>query len=145
MLSRPQAGHETSVHTIERASFALLDYLGGCWPASRCRRWPVPAVRRGAGLAGADRVHPADLWEADFAWHDLPLEPACAPRAADEAARGTMEAIVLRLMRRADAGLDARCRTCAPNSAPAPPAVGTLVAAGGRLCEAEAAGLLPQG
>jgi hypothetical protein len=28
MLSRPLMVNETSVHTIERASFALLDYLG---------------------------------------------------------------------------------------------------------------------
>ena len=69
-------------------------------PVSTLSLFPQDRAVQEAG--GADRVHPADLWEADFDWHDLPAEPGVQPRAADDASRGTMEAIVLRLMRRAD-------------------------------------------
>jgi chemosensory pili system protein ChpA (sensor histidine kinase/response regulator) len=61
----------------------------GCWPASRSPVSLFPQYQAVQALAGADRVHPADLWEADFAWHDLPDEPGVVPRAADDASRGT--------------------------------------------------------
>ncbi len=147
MLSRPLMVNETSVHTIERASFALLDYLGRLLagkPQSPVGLFPQYAAVQ--ALAGADRVHPADLWESDFAWHDLPPEPGVKPRTADESARGTMEAIVLRLMRRADALAWTRLSDLCAELAAGDPGRGTaLWQLAAAFAEAEAAGLLPQG
>ncbi|MGH6611867.1 MAG: hypothetical protein ACRECQ_16615, partial [Burkholderiaceae bacterium] len=62
-----------AVEIIEQASFALLDYIG-----RRLAGKPVPALalfpqyRAVQALAGADRVHPADLWHVDWRWGDLP-------------------------------------------------------------------------
>ncbi len=147
MLARPATVDEASVHTVERACFALLDYLGRLLAGKPMA--PVDLFPQYAAvqvLAGADRVHPADLWEADFAWHDLPAEPGVAPRAADDASRGTMEAIVLRLMRRADASawtrLSSLCAELAAGTSGRATALWQLAAA---FAEAEAAGLLPQG
>ena len=45
-----------------------------------------PQYRAVQELAGADRVHPADLWPHDWQWRELPRRPQRAPRAADAAA-----------------------------------------------------------
>ncbi|MFT3817704.1 MAG: Hpt domain-containing protein [Rubrivivax sp.] len=147
MLGKPSLVDEAAVHTVERASFALLDYLGRLLAGKKVS--PVglfPQYAAVQALAGADRVHPADLWEADFAWHELPSEPGVAPRAADDAARGSMEAIVLRLMRRADPLAWTRLSDlCAELGAGEPGRGATLWRLAAAFAEAEAAGLLPQG
>jgi len=147
MLGRPALVTEAAVHTVERASFALLDYLSRLLAGKKIS--PVglfPQYAAVQALAGADRVHPADLWEADFAWHELPREPGVTPRAADDAARGTMEAIVLRLMRRADPLAWTRLSDlCAELGAGEPGRGATLWRLAAAFGEAEAAGLLPQG
>jgi chemosensory pili system protein ChpA (sensor histidine kinase/response regulator) len=147
MLGKPSLVDEAAVHTVERASFALLDYLGRLLAGKKVS--PVglfPQYAAVQALAGADRVHPADLWEADFAWHELPAEPGVRPRAADDAARGTMEAIVLRLMRRADPLAWTRLSDlCAELGAGEPGRGATLWRLAAAFAEAEAAGLLPQG
>ncbi|MFO1326968.1 MAG: Hpt domain-containing protein [Rubrivivax sp.] len=147
MLTRPALVTEEAVHTIERASFALLDYLARTLAGKVLS--PIglfPQYAAVQALAGADRVHPADLWESDFVWHELPAEAAVPTRAADDAARGTMEAIVLRLMRRADphawTRLSSLCAELAAGSAGRAATLWQLAAA---FAEAEAAGLLPQG
>ncbi len=147
MLGKPSLVDEAAVHTVERASFALLDYLGRLLAGKKVS--PVglfPQYAAVQALAGADRVHPADLWEADFAWHELPVEPGVAARAADDAARGTMEAVVLRLMRRADPLAWTRLSDlCAELGAGEPGRGATLWRLAAAFAEAEAAGLLPQG
>ncbi|MBL8333731.1 MAG: Hpt domain-containing protein [Rubrivivax sp.] len=146
LLGRVGGLDEATVHTIERASFALLDYLGRLLAGKRIS--PVslfPQYAAVQALAGADRVHPADLWEADFAWHDLPAEAGVTPRAADEAARGAMEAIVLRLMRRADPAAWARLSDlCAELAAGSPGRAATLWRLASAFAQAEATGRLPQ-
>ncbi len=147
MLTRPTLVDEASVHTLERGSFALLDYLGRMLAGKKVS--PVglfPQYAAVQALAGADRVHPADLWEADFTWHELPSESAVLPRAADDASRTTMEAIVLRLMRRADSMAWTRLSgLCAQLAAGDPGRGTTLWQLAAAFAEAEAAGLLPQG
>ncbi|WP_326539019.1 Hpt domain-containing protein [Pseudorhodoferax sp.] len=147
MLSRPALVTEAHVHTLERASFALLDYLGRLLAGKRLS--PVslfPQYAAVQALAGADRVNPADLWEADFAWQDLSPEPGVAPRPADEAARGLMEAIVLRLMRQPGPEAWARLSDlCAELAAGEPGRGSVLWRLAAAFAEAEAAGALPQG
>jgi chemosensory pili system protein ChpA (sensor histidine kinase/response regulator) len=147
MLARPTSVDEASVHTLERASFALLDYLARLLagkPQSPVGLFPQYAAVQ--ALAGADRVHPADLWESDFAWHEIEGDRSVRPRTADEAARGTMEAIVLRLMRRADSMAWTRLSDLCAELAVGDPGRGTtLWQLAAAFAEAEAAGLLPQG
>ena len=65
--------------TIEHASFALLDYLGRLLAGKPVSPLALfPQYRAVQELAGADRVHPADLWTGD--WHWLELPPTRAPR-----------------------------------------------------------------
>ncbi|HLL13326.1 MAG TPA: Hpt domain-containing protein [Rubrivivax sp.] len=105
MVARPAMVDAAAVDCVERVSFALLDFL-----ARQLAGKPVspvmlfPPYRAALTLAGADRVHPADLWKIDWHWRELPPDPSATAREADEEARSDMEALVLSLMR--DPGRD---------------------------------------
>ena len=106
MVVRPVLADAAAVAAIEQVSFALLDYL-----ARQLAGKPVspvqlfPQYRAVQQLAGADRVHPADLWRQVWRWESLPADPLATPRAADDDARGDMESLVLPLMRQPEPGL----------------------------------------
>ena len=106
LAARPALVDAGAVDTVERASFAALDFI-----ARQLAGKPVspvmlfPQYRAVQQLAAADRIHPADLWPLDFQWHALPAEPGVPPRASDDDARGVMEGLVLALMRGADRGM----------------------------------------
>ena len=96
LASRPTLMNLAAVDAVEQASFALLDYLGRLLAGKQLS--PValfPQYRAVQELAGADRVHPADLWPQDFVWQELPAEAAVVPRPADDQTRSAMEALVL--------------------------------------------------
>ncbi|UUX95704.1 Hpt domain-containing protein [Aquabacterium sp. J223] len=89
-----------AVEAVEQGSFALLDYLSRLLagkPVSAVALFP--AYRGLQELAGADRIHPADLWETDWQWMELPAEGAGRARLPDERAIGAFEALLLALMR----------------------------------------------
>lgn len=97
---RPKKLNAAAVDRIEHASFALLDYL-----TRRLAGKPVstlalfPAFRAVQELAGAERVHPADLWMHDWQWREISVAPGHAPRAADAQARAEFEGLMLQMMR----------------------------------------------
>ncbi|MED5617949.1 hybrid sensor histidine kinase/response regulator [Ideonella sp. BN130291] len=100
LSQRPKKLNAAAVEAIERASFALLDYL-----ARRLAGKPVsalalfPAYRGVQEMAGAERVHPADLWSHDWRWRDLPADAAATPRQPDADTRGELETQMLLMMR----------------------------------------------
>ncbi|WP_022978848.1 Hpt domain-containing protein [Ideonella sp. B508-1] len=86
-----------TVEAIEKASFAVLDFLG----RQLAGRAPselglFPQYREVMTLAGAERIHPSDLWEA------LPALPPAAPAAVsapDPRVRQAVEARLLKYLR----------------------------------------------
>jgi chemosensory pili system protein ChpA (sensor histidine kinase/response regulator) len=103
LAAKPALVNAAAVETIERVSFALLDFLTRQLAGKPLS--PValfPQYRAAQQLAGVDRIHPADLWPHDWHWQDLPAEPGLEPRVADDHARSAMEALVLPLMRGPD-------------------------------------------
>ena len=58
-----------------------------------------PVYRAVQHLAGAERIHPADLWDVRPEWRALPSEPFVPPRACDATARADIESALLTLMR----------------------------------------------
>jgi chemosensory pili system protein ChpA (sensor histidine kinase/response regulator) len=103
LSSRPVTLNAAAADTIEQASFALLDYLARLLadkPVSPLALFPQ--YRAVQELAGADRVHPADLWPHDWQWRDIALDAGAAPRAADAALRTEVETQTLALMRQPD-------------------------------------------
>ena len=100
---RPVTLNAAAVETIERASFALLDYLGRLLadkPVSPLALFPqYLAVQE---LAGADRIHPADLWLHDWQWREIEGDASATPRRADDTLRSEVETVTLALMRQPD-------------------------------------------
>jgi chemosensory pili system protein ChpA (sensor histidine kinase/response regulator) len=87
------------VECIEQASFALLDYLSRLLSGKPVSPLALfPQYREVQELAGADRVHPADLWPHDWQWRDVAGDGA-KPRSFDAALRSEVESLTLALMR----------------------------------------------
>ncbi|HEX5390307.1 MAG TPA: Hpt domain-containing protein [Burkholderiaceae bacterium] len=77
-VQKPDACDDAALVTLARVSAALSDYL-----QRRVRQRPVsdlhlfPAYRDAQTLAGADRIHPADLWAFDH--HGVALPGSLPP------------------------------------------------------------------
>jgi chemosensory pili system protein ChpA (sensor histidine kinase/response regulator) len=100
-----------AVAAIERASFALLDYLSRRLAGKQVSTLALfPAYRAVQQLAGAERVHPADLWSQDWQWRDLSVATARGARQADASARAEFEGLMLQLMRQPERAVAVRAR-----------------------------------
>jgi chemosensory pili system protein ChpA (sensor histidine kinase/response regulator) len=97
--TRPAKLGTKQVECIEQASFALLDYLSRLLSGKPVSPLALfPQYREVQELAGADRVHPADLWPNDWQWRDVAGDGA-KPRSFDAALRSEVESLTLALMR----------------------------------------------
>ena len=102
-VAKPHKLTTLVVDDIERASFALLDYLSRLLAGKQVSTLSLfPQYRAVQEAAGADRVHPADLWPIDWQWRDLPADPSAQPLQHDAATQAAIEAQLLPLMRSAD-------------------------------------------
>ena len=99
-ISKPERLTAGVVDDIERASFALLDYLARMLAGKPVSALALfPQYRAVQEAAGADRVHPADLWSVDWHWRELPVDVNAAPRQPDGVTRAALEAQLLTLLR----------------------------------------------
>jgi chemosensory pili system protein ChpA (sensor histidine kinase/response regulator) len=104
-VAKPHKLNSLVVDDIERASFALLDYLSRLLAGKQVSTLSLfPQYRAVQEAAGADRVHPADLWPEDWQWRELPADPSAQPLQHDAATQAAIEAQLLPLMRAADPG-----------------------------------------
>ena len=109
LSARPKLITPAAVDTIERGSFALLDFI-----ARRLADKPVstlslfPQYRALQELAGASRVHPADLWAQPWSWRELAPDDSVLPRHPDADTTARIEADLLALMRGAPPSVAAR-------------------------------------
>src|SRR5438067_2888922 len=101
-VAKPHKLTTQIVDDLERASFALLDYIARMLAGKQVSPLAMfPQYRAVQEAAGADRVHPADLWSLDWQWRDLPdVGSNAAPRRPDAATRSAMEQQMLTLMRK---------------------------------------------
>ena len=98
--ARPETFTLPAIEDVERASFALLDYLARMLAGKPVSPLSLfPQYRAVLEAAGADRVHPADLWAMDWHWRELPASSVAAPRKTDAATRALLERELLKLMR----------------------------------------------
>ena len=144
-VGRPQMLTAAAVETIERASFALLDYLGRLLGGKNVSSLSMfPQYRAVQELAGEDRVHPSDLWAHEWRWLELPAEAGVAPRQPDADAHRALEQQLLAMMRSAPSGAAARMSAlCAGLGAGAEPMqTATLWKLAAAVFEAQAQGLL---
>jgi chemosensory pili system protein ChpA (sensor histidine kinase/response regulator) len=109
LAQRPKRLNAAAVETLERASFSLLDMLGRRLAGKLVSPLALfPAYRAVQELAGADRVHPADLWSHDWQWRTLEPEAGITPRQPDAAVRPQLESQLLSLMRQVSAPVASR-------------------------------------
>jgi hypothetical protein len=107
----PALQGQDALEAIERALVAVLQQADHPRPDAVSLAVELfPLHRAVQHLAGADRVHPADLWPGCPEWCELAADPFTSPRAVDAGAREALEAALLALMRqpRAVAGGSAR-------------------------------------
>ncbi len=98
-VAKPTKLGSAEVDVIEQASFALLDYVQRVLTGKQLSPLALfPQYQAVQTLAGADRVHPADLWAVDWRWRELPAQDRVVPHQPAEA-RVVLEQQLLLLMR----------------------------------------------
>jgi chemosensory pili system protein ChpA (sensor histidine kinase/response regulator) len=143
-IARPKLMTRAAVEAIESASFGVLDYLSRKLAGKGLPTLALfPQYRALQEWAGADRVHPADLWRDDWQWRDIGPDVSAAPRQADTAARSAMETQVLAIMRGPDrAAMKRLSDLCAGLGTSAEGRLAELWKLSAAFYEAQAAGLL---
>ncbi|MDE2416439.1 MAG: Hpt domain-containing protein [Burkholderiales bacterium] len=146
-VQRPELCSEDAAARLERASFALTEYLEGVLKGKNASAVALfPQYRGVMELASGERVHPADLWPVQWRWQ--PVEPGTqvAPRAYDAELRSRMDQAVLKIVKTGDKQSAQRmahwCNGLAAGLSAFEPRCFWLIAAG--FFEAKALGLLPE-
>ena len=102
-VQRPETCSDDAAAVIERASFALIEYLETVLAGKAAS--PValfPQYRDAQALAGADRVHPADLWPVERRFREPEGTVSAAPLPYGTEARARLDSAVLRIVKSGD-------------------------------------------
>ena len=145
-VAKPQSLTPAVIADIERASFALLDYLARMLAGKAVSPLSLfPQYRAVQDAAESQRVHPADLWSVDWRWRELADDPSARPGNADATIHDALEDQLLVLMRGIQPQAAARriSDICANlGSGATDPEVATLWKLASAVFEAQASGLL---
>ncbi|MFM9902607.1 MAG: Hpt domain-containing protein, partial [Polaromonas sp.] len=113
-LQQPEYCNQDAAAKIERASFALTEYLDGVLankPISAISLFPQ--YRDVRELVRADRIHPADLWAYEWRWLDIDMASPAPALMYSAETRKTLDQSVLPLMRgRAPQAAQDMCALC---------------------------------
>jgi chemosensory pili system protein ChpA (sensor histidine kinase/response regulator) len=102
-VEKPELCNEPSAAKVERAGFALTEYLEGVLLGKSASSVALfPQYRDVQELAGADRVHPADLWALEWRWNDPQTPAASESMVYDPAVRSRLDQSVLKVMKSGD-------------------------------------------
>ncbi len=102
-VQRPELCSEDAANRVERASFALTEYLEGVLKGKTASSVALfPQYRAVLELAGGESGHPADLWPIEWRWLNVPLQPGIEAQSFTTSLRGQMDQAVLRVMRTGD-------------------------------------------
>jgi len=102
-IDKPDLCTDQTAAKVERAGFALAEFLEGMLlgkPGS-----PVglfPQYRDVQEIAGADRVHPADLWVNEWRWAEPNTPAASKSIVYDPAVRSKLDQLVLKVVKTGD-------------------------------------------
>ena len=110
-VQHPELCSDEAANKVERASFALTEYLEGVLKGKNAS--PValfPQYRDVLELVGNDRVHPADLWPLELRWIDVVLPQEAVALAYDSSVRTRLDMAVLKIVKSGDvAAAQAMC------------------------------------
>ena len=102
-VQRPELCSDEAANKMEKASFALAEYLEGVLKGKSSS--PVALFvqyRDVLDLVDGERIHPADLWPLDWQWVDAAVPVDAEPLAYDPAVRSQLDQAVLRLVKTGD-------------------------------------------
>ncbi len=102
-VQRPELCTDDAAGALERASFALSEYLESVLAGKAVS--PValfPQYRDIQALTGAERVHPADLWPVERRFREPDIDVKEPPLEYGPAARARLDQAVLRIVKDAD-------------------------------------------
>ncbi len=102
-VQRPETCSDEAAAVIERASFALVEYLETVLAGKATS--PValfPQYRDAQALAGAERVHPADLWPVERRFREPEGTISATPLPYGPEARARLDSAVLRIVKSGD-------------------------------------------
>jgi len=102
-IAEPQRCTDSAVSKIERAGFAVTDFLNALLAGKAVSSVALfPQYRDVLELVGNERVHPADLWS--IAWRWVEVRPALTQAAVsyDPAVRSRLDREVLQLVKTGD-------------------------------------------
>jgi chemosensory pili system protein ChpA (sensor histidine kinase/response regulator) len=103
-IERPELCTEAAAAKVERAGFALTEYLESMLGGKDVSPLSLFVQYKDVqDLCGSDRIHPADLWSMDWRWNDFPGPTAATALAYDVTVRARMDQAVLRIVKTADA------------------------------------------
>lgn len=103
-VQRPELCSEDAANKVERASFALTEFLEGMLKGKSAS--PValfPQYRAVMELVGTDRIHPADLWPVEWRWLDIPVPSAALAQPISTAVRVKLDWAILNVVKTGDA------------------------------------------
>ncbi|MFO1180288.1 Hpt domain-containing protein [Ottowia sp.] len=101
--AQPETCTEAAAATLEKAGFALIEFVESqLGERPRSALGLFPQFRQVQELAGADRIHPADLWSQPWRWAEPQLPPSIQALSYGAAVRNRMDHGVLKIMRHAD-------------------------------------------
>ncbi|RIX84058.1 hybrid sensor histidine kinase/response regulator [Acidovorax cavernicola] len=102
-IAEPQRCTESAVLKIERAGFAVTDFLSALLAGKSVSSVALfPQYRDVLELGGNERVHPADLWGTAWRWVEVKPALTQAALAYDPAVRSKLDREVLQLVKSGD-------------------------------------------
>ena len=101
-VQRPEVCSDEAALKVERASFALTDYLEGLLKGKSSSSVALFSQYRDVlDLVGEDRIHPADLWSHDWRWLPVAVPDSVVPLGYDSAVRSRIDGYVLNVVKTA--------------------------------------------
>ncbi|MFM2276506.1 MAG: hypothetical protein RL211_2378 [Pseudomonadota bacterium] len=103
-VQRPELCSDVAATKLERASFALTEYLEGVLKGKTASAVALfPQYRDILELAGSDRIHPADLWSVEWRWIDAELSTRPEVLTYGPQTRTRVDQAVLKVVKTGDA------------------------------------------
>ena len=99
-VQRPEQCSDEATNKVERASFALTEYLEGVLKGKQASSVALfPQYRDLQQLLGEERIHPADLWSYDWRWIDVDMPGTTPALAYDAVPRTRIDGYVLNVVK----------------------------------------------
>jgi len=99
-VQKPECCSDEAALRVERASFALTDYLEAILKGKKFSSVALfPQYRDVLDLTAADRVHPADLWAYEWHWINVDVPDGTLPLSYDSSVRTRVDGFVLNVVK----------------------------------------------